>query len=358
MADDQPHAGAHPTRRLLRRLMPYALRRRGSLAIVGLAMVADIGLTVLQPWPLKVLVDNVLKDRPLPAALNDVFELLPGPASRDALLTWVVVATLVLFLLSWAVGLMASLASVRFGERVSYDVAGDLFGHLQRLSLRFHLQHGVGSSIRRITGDAGAIATIVQDAMLPAVAAVATVVTMVVIMVQLDLELTLLALGVLPAMALVIRLYSGAMTERSYEQQESEGDLYETLEQTLTGLTVVQTFQGEPAGDRRFAGDTDRVMGATIRMTWAQFRFKLLLGAVTALGTAAVFWVGAQHALDGTLSVGTILVFLAYLGSLYAPLQDVSHSSTTVTEALGSAIRVVEVLDAPADVGDRPGAVG
>jgi len=358
MADDQSRAGAHPTRRLLRRLMPYALRRRGSLAIVGLAMVADIGLTVLQPWPLKVLVDNVLKDRPLPAALNDVFELLPGPASRDALLTWVVVATLVLFLLSWAAGLMASLASVRFGERVSYDVAGDLFGHLQRLSLRFHLEHGVGSSIRRITGDSGAIATIVQDAMLPAMAAVATVVTMVVIMVQLDLELTLLALGVLPAMALVMRLYSGAMTERSYEQQESEGDLYETLEQTLTGLTVVQTFQGEPAGDRRFAGDTDRVMDATIRMTWAQFRFKLLLGAVTALGTAAVFWVGAQHALDGTLSVGTILVFLAYLGSLYAPLHDVSHSSTTVTEALGSAIRVVEVLDAPADVADRRGAVG
>ncbi len=358
MGGNRPHADAHPTRRLLRRLLPYALRRRGSLTIVGLTMVADVGLTVLAPWPLKVLVDDVLQDRPLPTALNDVFEFLPGPASREALLTWVVVATLALFLLGWAVGLMASLASVRFGERVSYEVGGDLFAHLQRLSLRFHLKHGVGSSIRRITGDAGAIATIVQDAMLPAVTAVATVVTMVVIMVQLDLELTLLALGVLPALALVMRLYSGAMTERSYEQQETEGQLYETLEQTLTGLPVVQAFAGEPAGDRRFAGDTDRVMAATIRMTWAQFRFKLLLGAVTAIGTAVVFWVGAQHALDGTLSVGTILVFLAYLGSLYAPLHDVSHSSTTITEALGSAIRVVEVLDAPADVGDRPGAVG
>jgi len=358
MAGDRPHAAAHPTQQLLRRLLPYALRRRGSLVIVGLAMVADIGLTVLQPWPLKVLVDNVLEDRPLPAILNDVFVFLPGPASREALLTWVVVATLVLFTLGWAVGLMAALASVRFGERVSYDVGGDLFGHLQRLSLRFHLTHGVGSSIRRVTGDAGAIATIVQDAMLPAAAAAATVVTMVVIMVQLDLELTLLALGVLPAMALVMRLYSGAMTERSYEQQKTEGELYETLEQTLTGMVVVQAFGGEPSADRRFAVDTDRVMAATIRMTWAQFRFKLLLGAVTAIGTAGVFWVGAHHALDGTLSVGTILVFLAYLGALYAPLQDVSHSSTTVTEALGSAIRVVEVLDAPADVGDRPGAVG
>ncbi|MEJ7785935.1 MAG: ABC transporter ATP-binding protein [Solirubrobacteraceae bacterium] len=358
MADERPHAEAHPTRRLLRRLLPYAFRRRGSLAVVGSAMVADIGLTVLQPWPLKVLVDNVLDGRPLPAGLSDVFGALPGPASRDALLTWVVVATAVLFLFGWAVGLMASWASVRFGERVSYDVAGDLFAHLQRLSLRFHLTHGVGSSIRRITGDAGAIATIVQDAMLPAVTAVATLVTMVVIMAKLDLGLTLLALAVLPAMALVMRLYAGTMTERSYEQQETEGELYETLEQTLSGLVVVQAFGGEPAGDRRFAGDTDRVMQATIRMTWAQFRFKLLLGAVTAVGTAAVFWVGAQHALDGTLSVGTILVFLAYLGSLYAPLHDVSHSSSTITEALGSAIRVVEVLDAPAEVGDRPGVVG
>jgi ATP-binding cassette subfamily B protein/subfamily B ATP-binding cassette protein MsbA len=170
-------------------------------------------------------------------------------------------------------------------------------------------------------------------------------------------ELTLVALAVIPPMALIVRRYSGPMTERSYAQQEAEGELYETLEQTLTGIAVVQAFGGESAADARLKANTDRIMRATIRMTWAQSRFSLLLGAVTALGTAAVVWIGADQALAGTLSLGTILVFISYLGSLYSPVHDVSYSSGTISESLGSALRVVEVLDAPADVEDRSGAV-
>jgi ATP-binding cassette subfamily B protein/subfamily B ATP-binding cassette protein MsbA len=240
---------------------------------------------------------------------------------------------------------------------MSYDVAGDLFAHLQRLSIRFHAQHGVGSSIRRITSDSGAVATIIQDGGLPAISAVATLVAMLVVMLELDVELALLALAVIPPMALIVRRYSGPMTERSYEQQEAEGELYETLEQTLTGIAVVHAFGGEDAADARLKANTDRIMRATIRMTWAQSRFGLLLGAVTALGTAGVFWVGADHVLARDLSLGTILVFISYLGSFYSPVHDVSHSSGTISESLGSALRVVEVLDAPADVEDRRGAV-
>jgi ATP-binding cassette subfamily B protein/subfamily B ATP-binding cassette protein MsbA len=181
---------------------------------------------------------------------------------------------------------------------------------------------------------------------------------MLVVMLELDVTLTLLALAVIPPMALIVRRFSAPMTERSYEQQAAEGELYETVEQTLSGIAVVKAFGGEEAADRRLAGNVDRIMRATVRMTWAQSRFSLLLGAITACGTAAVFWVGAHHALSGTISLGTILIFISYLGSLYSPIHDVSHSGGTMSEALGSALRVVEVLDARADVADRPGAVG
>jgi ATP-binding cassette subfamily B protein len=345
------------TVRLVRRLAPYSWRRRGPMGVMAATTLADVALTLLQPWPLKVLVDNVLNGKPTTGLLNDVFEALPGPASRDALLWWVVGAMAVVFLLTWAVGLAAAWARVRFGERLAYDIAGELFAHLQRLSLRFHARHGIGSSIRRIMDDSGAIGVIIQDALIPAATAVVTVVIMVVIMLRLDPLLTLLALAVIPAMALAMRRYSAPMADRSYEQQEAEGELYETVEQTLGGLQVVQAFGGEAAADKRLQGDVDRIMRATIAMTWAQFRFKIALGAITALGTAGVFYVGAQHALSGRLSLGTILVFLAYLSSLYSPLQDVSHSSSTVAEAVGSARRVVEVLDAPPDVVERPDAV-
>jgi len=344
-------------RYLIRRLLPYAWRRRGPLVLVAAGMLLDIGFTLLQPWPLKVLVDNVLRGRPLHGFLLGLFRDLPGPQTREGLLIWTIAALVVIFLLTWAAGVVASWAAIRFGAQMSYDVAGDLFAHLQRLSLRFHTQHGVGSSIRRITTDSEAVATIIQDGGLPAVSAVATVVAMLLVMLALDVELTLVALAVIPPMVLIVRRYSGPMTQRSYVQQEAEGELYETLEQTLTGIAVVQAFSGESAADDRLRANIDRIMRATVRMTWAQSRFSLLLGAVTALGTAAVFWVGAEHVLAGAISLGTILIFVSYLGSLYSPIHDVSHSSATISEALGSALRVVEVLDARADVVDRRGAV-
>lgn len=357
MTDETPEITRNRSWYLVRRLLPYAWRRRGALALVAAGMLLDIGFTLLQPWPLKVLVDNVLHGRPLHGLLHGLFVALPGPETRDALLAWTIAASVLIFLLTWAAGVLASWAAIRFGFCMSYDVAADLFAHMQRLSLRFHTKYGVGSSIRRITGDSGAVATVIQDGGLPAISAVATVVAMLAVMLALNVGLTILALAVIPPMALIVRRYSGPMTDRSYDQQEAEGELYETIEQTLTGIAVVQAYGGEAAADRRLAGNVSRIMQATIRMTWAQTRFSLLLGAVTAAGTAAVFWFGAEQTLSGAISLGTILVFISYLGSLYSPVHDVSHSSGTISESLGSALRVVEVLDTRADVEDRRDAV-
>jgi len=348
--------GKRPTLYLIRRLLPYAWRRRGPLALVAAGMVLDIGFMLLRPWPLKVLVDNVLRRKPLHGFLLQLFHALPGSHGRDALLTWTIAATVVIFLLTWVAGVVASWAAIRFGSQMSYDMASDLFAHLQRMSLRFHARHGIGSSIRRIMTDSGAVSTIIQDGGLPAISAIATVIAMLVVMLQLDPTLTFVSLAVIPAMALIVARYSSPMTERSYDQQVAEGEMYETLEQTLSGIAVVQAFSGEPAADARLKSDLDRIMRATIRMNWAKSRFDLLLGATTAAGTAAVFWVGADHVLSGVISVGTILVFISYLGSFYSPIHDVSHSSGTISESLGSALRVVEVLDARADVEDRVGA--
>jgi ATP-binding cassette, subfamily B, bacterial len=357
VSDSEHNARDGGARYLLRRLLPFAWRRRGAMALVALGMVLDIGFTLLQPWPLKVLVDNVLRGRPLHGVLLSVFQALPGSHGRIALLDWTVAAGVAIFLLTGAVGLLSAWAAIRFGAQLSYDMAGALFAHIQRLSLRFHATHGIGSSLRRIMGDSGAVTTIVQDGALPGLTAFASLASIAVVMVVLDPLLTLLALAVIPPMALVVRFTSGAMTERSYAQQEAEGELYDTVEQTLTGIAVVRSFRGEEAADRRLAANVERIMRATVRMTWAQTRFSLLLGLITALGTAGVFLVGAHQELHGAISLGTILVFLTYLGSLFAPVHDVSHAGGTIAESLGSALRVVEVLDAVSDVSNVEGAV-
>jgi ATP-binding cassette subfamily B protein/subfamily B ATP-binding cassette protein MsbA len=320
-------------------------------------MLAQMALMALTPWPLKVIVDNALGKHPLPTWLQAFFVALPGPATRAALIWWAAGATIALFVLGWGANLAVSWASVRFGQSMSYDLACDLLEHLQRLSLRFHARHGIGSLMRRITGDSGCVATIVQEAVLPTVTAVSTVTMMLSLMWVLDPLLTAVALCVIPLMLLAFRLYASPMLARSYERQVAEAQIYATIEQTLGGLQVIQAFGRERQADERFRTDTDRTLAATIALTWAQVRFKLLIGAAVAVGAAGIFWLGGEEGMAGRVTVGSLLVFLSYLNSLYQPLHDISYSNATVTEAAGSARRVLEVLDAPLEVVDAPGAV-
>jgi ABC-type multidrug transport system fused ATPase/permease subunit len=184
---------------ICRLFLPIALRRWGALLAVAASVAAEIALTLLQPWPIKILVDNVLGGKPLGDPLAGVFAALPGAETRGNLLYWTVSATVAIFVLSWAAGLARSYANVAFGKRIVYDLGGALFDHLQRLSLRFHAQHGIGSLIRRITTDSESIATIVAGVLVPAVAALVALGSIFVVMWQLDPVLTLLSLGAVPS---------------------------------------------------------------------------------------------------------------------------------------------------------------
>jgi ATP-binding cassette subfamily B protein/subfamily B ATP-binding cassette protein MsbA len=344
------------TSQLCRWALGYALRRKPALAALLAAMLVKIGLEVLKPWPMTILVDHVLQDKPPAPALARLFEWLPGAGTQRGLLTWCVTATVVLFLLTWLLTLLISIANISFGQRMIYDLGADLFGRLLHLPLLFHVRKPVGDSVRRITTDCGSVATIVRDALLPLLTAVVSLAVMLTIMFRLDVLLTLLSLTVVPFLILLLRRYAGPMLETSYRQQEVEGRLYDIVEQTLSAVPIVQAFGQEEQADRRFTLGTEATLGATLETTTVQLKFKVLTGLTIALGTAAIFWVGALHVLDGRLSVGSILVFLSYLASLYAPLETLMYTSTTIQAAAGSARRVRQVLDMEPMVKDRPAA--
>jgi ATP-binding cassette subfamily B protein/subfamily B ATP-binding cassette protein MsbA len=333
-----------------------ARRRWPALAGVLAAMLLKVGLDVLKPWPLKLLIDHVVGDRPMSPTTAAGVALLPGAGTADGLLAWCVAGTVLIFLLAWAATLAGSLANLRFGQRLVYDLQAELFGHLQRLSLRFHSRRPVGDLVRRVAADCGCIASIVKDALLPVVVALASLGIMFAIMWGMDPLLTLLALAVLPCMIVVLWRYAGPMAETSYRQQEIEGGLYNVIEQTLSAIPVVQAFGREEEADRRFGATSEATVTAALAATNIGLRFKILLGLTTAVGTAAILWVGAGHVLDGRLSVGGILVFLAYLGSLYGPLESLMYTPATLQGATGSARRVLEVLGVEREVTDRPGA--
>jgi ATP-binding cassette subfamily B protein len=338
------------------RLMRYALRRWGGLLALLGVMLLNVGLELLKPWPMKLLIDNVLGGKPLPTWAADTLQTFGMDASQNSLLAWSVAGTVVIFLLGWAASLASAYAGIGFGQRVAYDLAADLFAHLERLSLRFHSHRSTGDTILRVTTDSTCVSTITRDALLPALSAMLSLVAMFLIMWQLDWLLTLMAVAVVPFMVVAFKRYAGPMLDRSYRRQEAEGQIYNVVEQTLSSIPVVQTFAYEERMDRRFAESTRATLDATLSLTAVQLRFKVWTGLATALGSACILWVGAEHVLSGSLSVGSILVFLSYLSALYAPLQAIAYTSSTLQDAAGSARRVLEILDTKQEVRDKVGA--
>lgn len=328
----------------------YARRRWRPMLAVLATLLLQSGLAILLPWPMKLLVDNVLGGQSLGPPLG----ALVGSTelSRETLLGLAVGATVVLYLFTWATDLGAAMAGIAFGQRLVYDLASDLFGHLQRMSLQFHRRRPVGDSIRRVTRDADCVSVIIRDGLLPAFVAVLSLIAMLVVMWTLHPILSLVALTVAPLMFLALRALVGPMELRGYEQQEADARTYEIVEQTISSIPTVQAFTREEREDVRFRASTGLALAAAIRATHVQLLFKVLVGLLTAVGTAGVLWLGSLLVLEGQLSLGSILVFVAYLGTLYGYLVTIVYTPATIQGALGSLRRVMEILDARREVDD------
>src|SRR5213075_1022440 len=159
-------------------------------------------------WPMVFLIDHVLDTKSMPVWLESLVKMLPGPHTPNWLIGWSVLTTVLLFLLSWAIGLANAYANISLGQRMVYDLAADLFARLQQLSLHFHLRQSVGDNIRRVTTDCTCVSIIVKDALLPVISALISLVIMFAILWRIDATLTLLALAVVPYMAVVFHLYA------------------------------------------------------------------------------------------------------------------------------------------------------
>jgi len=342
--------------KLLSWSLRYALRRGRLLALLSGCSLVQVALEVLKPWPVVILIDFVLRGQAMPPWLNQLFELLPGDLSPDNLIAWCVILTVAIFAATWAFGLGYVYAKVSLGQRMVYDLAEDVLARLQQLSLRFHTHSSVGDTMHRITADATCLSTILIEALLPVVSALVSLAAMMFILWRTDAGLTLMALAVVPFMALGLKRYAGPMLEKSYAQQACEARLYEELEQTFSAMPMIAAFGREPRQDRRFHNATRDTLDSTLALTRVQLQFKIWMGLATAVGTGLILWQGTQHALSGSLTVGAIILFLSYLGSLYAPLEAITYTSSTLQGAAGSARRVMEIFSQKTEVQDRPGA--
>jgi ATP-binding cassette subfamily B protein/subfamily B ATP-binding cassette protein MsbA len=333
----------------------YARRRWGPfVAILGL-MVIDVGFNVLTPWPLKLIVDNVLPGNPLPEPVSWL-ALLPGATQASTLLGWLALVTLLLFAGRQAVLMAKGYAQAGAATRIKLDLAGDLFAHLQSVSLRYHGANKAGDLVHRVMNDTDFIRQLVIGVVLPGLTSAVTLLVMAWIMWQIDPLLTSVAfLAALP-MPLLMRWMTPRMSERSYEQYQAEGALMAVAEQAITSLPMVQAFGREPDEEQRFRGGSNDAIRAYLRLTRTHLNYALVIGTVTALGTAALIVLGGLHVHATSLSLGSLLVFLAYLAAVYQPLETLANLSAAFANSEGQARRVTQMFEAKDEVTERSSA--
>jgi ATP-binding cassette subfamily B protein len=335
------------------RLLRYARPYWKAIFVLIAIMAVDIAIDLAKPWPLKLVIDNVLGHHQAPHVVTGI---LPGSSSPHGLLLWAAIGTVAIFALGTASSTFYNYFSLRIGQRMTFQLAADLFVHLQRMSLIFHSRQPLGDMIARVTGDSYCVSTFVTDALVPAVQALAMLGAMFFVMWSLEPTLALVALGVVPFLAVVIRFMARPMKDRSREQRDLEGKMISVVEQTLSAVPAVQAFTREKVEQRRFEHYADRTVLAYLRATLAGIWFEVFSGIITTVGTAGILYVGADLALRGKLTPGTIIVFLSYLSSLYDPLDSITQTAQTVQHAAAEADRCMEILDTEPAIQDRPGA--
>ncbi len=341
---------AFPGWRFYLRLLRYARPYRGAVALqLGLMLLAT-GFGLLKPWPLKILVDNVAGGAPL--ALGP-WRLAWGPAGLLALACG---GYLAIHALESLVQFGSTMTSTSTCARMIRDLRADLLARLQLLPLGFHDDHRVGDLVHRLTYNASAVETAFQSGFMGTIKSSLTLVGMFVVMMALSPLLTVVALAVVPPLIVCIRWYARRVQTDSRRHQDQEGAAASRAQETLSAVRLVRAFQQESRelGDYRAA--CERGVQSRRRMTWTQGGFGLCIALTLALGTTLLFWVGLGQVRGGALTIGQFLVFNAYLAMLYAPLSVLSYTASSVQSALGGGARLFEILDAEADVLDRPGA--
>jgi len=336
-------------KRLLAYLRPY----RG-LFILCLGLVGVISaLELLKPWPIKLAVDQIISAKPL-EIWGYVFN--PADYSLAFKLGWVIVLLLAAHFLVGFAQLLNNYLTIRMGQDMVQDLRCDLFAHLQRQSLLFHQKQPAGDLIYRVMGDAYAVQNLLMNGVFTTLTSAALLVGMLAVCLSLDPVLTLYAMSVIPFLFLAIKKVSRRIADLTTEAHMTESAAYSTAQRIFSSISLIQAFAREDEEFRTFEHESKISFDRKLSLYALQTAYGWIVSGITAAGTAVVLYVGVRHVLDGELSTGELLIFLAYLASLYTPLNNLSTTVAGIRGSLARARRVLDIMDVDEAVAESPDA--
>lgn len=333
----------------------YLRPHRARLAAALLLSLAYAALRLLEPWPLQVLFDGALLGRTTTLGGRDLLALAGG--NREVLALAASLAVLVIAVLSGMVYYAQSLLLAGIGQEMVRELRQDVFHQLQRLSLPFHRKATSGDLLMRLTGDMILLREMILASLVTFTTHVLLLLSVLVLMATVSFKLTLVAVILAPVLSLLFRGFRRRMTETARRQRRREGRLASSLEEVLLSIPMIQAFTAEAREDERFRKISKKSARAGLRGARLEAGMQRMVELLLAGGTALVLWLGTREILDGRLTPGHFLVFLAYLRALYRPVRGLSKVAERTSRATAAAERVREILDAPREIKDAKDAI-
>lgn len=325
------------------------------LAIAFVALLAEGAMDLLEPWPLKIVFDNVIGSKKMPALLTRLVSDVTGQ-NKLAILEFAALAVVAIAVIGAIASFTEKYLTTKVGQKVMHDLRHTLYHHVQRLSLSYYEQQKTGDLMVRITSDIDAIQDFVSSALLGIIIDVLTLVGMLCVMFYLDWHFTLIALSVAPILFFVVYSYTHRIKKATRAVKKKESEIASVVQESLTSMRVVKAFAREDYEEERLDKESLESVEMALRARSLKAKLSPLVDIIVAVGTGLVLWFGARLVLSNELSTGALLVFILYLGKMYKPMRDLSKMTDTLSKAAVGFERIREVLETESQIRDLPGA--
>ena len=333
------------------------LRPRSQGLMIGLLAAVGEGVAnLLEPWPLKIVLDSVLKTHPSVHGWLDRFIISTAGAEKTAILKFAVAAVIAIALLDAVCSYVEKYFTTNISQWVMHDLRRTLYSHIQRLSLAYHDRKQTGDLISRVTSDIATIQDLIASSVLTALVNAITLVGMIAVMFYLDWRFTLIALSIAPVLFGVVYSYTRRIKKAAGAVRKKEGEIVTTIQEVLSSIRVVKAFAREDYEQDRLERESLESVEIALRARNLKAKLAPIVDIIVAVGTCLVLWFGARMVLAGALSAGSLVVFIWYLGKMYKPMQALSKMTDTYSKAAVSYERIREVFETNGVIKDVRGA--
>ena len=347
--------GKYARGRFYRVVRGHLAEVKGRLSIAAVCTLLLAFADLLRPWPLKLIFDYILFKKPVPHSLSFMPGLIShGPVPAVLIISSGIVA--IALLKSFAAYSQTHIVS-QIGFRFAHSLRRALFVHLQRLSLSFHTRMRSGELLTNITSDTNVLRDALIEFVLTFISEFVTLLGMLVIMLTVNWRLSLIVLAVTPVLVLLSLLRYRKIRDSARRQRRAEGQIAAKASEVLSSMHLVQAFGRGSYEKERFESDSTEALKESVRTARLEAAAARAADLTVAVGTWAVVLVGSLEALRGTMTPGNVLVFAAYMNSMYTPIRNLAKLSSRVSRAAVTAHRISDVLDLEPDVQDDPHAV-